>query len=127
MTACLVWLLALAVDGLVAIPATGAKPESDVESLFGRSRWILIYDTADQRWHPVDNSTGVQAAGGVGIQAAQLLIHRGVKVVLTGQCGPKALQALSAAGIKVFKVADGTVTEALRDYQEGRLKPLNPR
>jgi predicted Fe-Mo cluster-binding NifX family protein len=118
-------LLSLALEGQVAITAKDSKPDSDVEALFGRARWILIYDAAKSTWQEIDNSAAAQAAGGAGVQTAQVLVQRGVKVLLTGQCGPKAMHALSAAGIKIFKVTGGTVAEALRDYQAGRLKPLD--
>ena len=45
-------------------------------------------------------------------------------VVITGQCGPKALGALRSAGIKAYRASDCTVAEALRDFQAGRLKPI---
>ena len=40
--------------------------------------------------------------GGAGIQSAQLMADRGVKTVLTGNCGPNAHQTLSAADIEVL-------------------------
>jgi predicted Fe-Mo cluster-binding NifX family protein len=41
--------------------------------------------------------------------------------VVTGNCGPKALQVLSAAEIKVFRSDARTVAEALEDFRAGRL------
>jgi len=124
MPLCLIFLMSFAVDGRIAVTATADNPESRVETLFGRSRWILIYDTRDGTWQTIDNSEAMQAAGGAGVQTGELLRRRGVTIVLTGQCGSKALDALSSAGIKVFRVSGGTVAEALRDYREGRLKPI---
>ncbi len=62
------------------------------------------------------------AMGGAGIQAAQTVASRGVKVLITGNVGPNAFQALSAAGIKIATGAFGTVREVIEKYKRGELK-----
>jgi predicted Fe-Mo cluster-binding NifX family protein len=62
------------------------------------------------------------AMGGAGIQAAQTVVSRGVKVLITGNVGPNAFQALSAAGIKIVIGAFGTVREVVEKYKRGELK-----
>jgi predicted Fe-Mo cluster-binding NifX family protein len=111
-------------DAKIAVTSTGPKPESEAEARFGRARWYLIYDPAGRSWEAVDNSQAAQAPGGAGTQAADMLARRGVTVVITGECGPKALRVLSSAGIKLFQAAGRTVTKALRDYEAGRLAEL---
>jgi len=59
---------------------------------------------------------------GAGIQAAQTVASKGVKVLITGNVGPNAFQALSAAGIKVVTGAFGTVREIVEKYKRGELK-----
>jgi len=108
----------------VAITTTGAEPASPVDARFGRSPWILIHDPVKDQWQSVDNSTAVGARGAAGVGTAQLLAQRGVKVVISGQCGPKALSVLSAAGIKVYDGSGRTAMQALSDYKAGRLAQI---
>lgn len=124
---CLAVALVMAVAAAspkIAITSVGPNPESNVEPQFGRAPWFMIYDSDAGRWQAVDNSDTARAPGGAGRQAAEILARRGVRIVITGQCGPNAIRALSSAGIKVFQGADRAVAAALRDYQEGKLREL---
>jgi predicted Fe-Mo cluster-binding NifX family protein len=72
-------------------------------------------------FEPISNESAM-ASGGAGIQAAQTIAKFGVEVVVTGNMGPNAFQTLSAAGIKVFTGANGTIKEAIEKYKKGELK-----
>ena len=121
---CLLLLAAFANPDRIAVSASGPKPESKVEYRFARAPWFMIYDSGTKSWQSVDNSEAAESPSGAGKQAAKVLVDRGVKVVITGYCGTNAYQALSAAGIKIYEVSGGTVAEALRAYQAGRLTEL---
>jgi predicted Fe-Mo cluster-binding NifX family protein len=59
-------------------------------------------------------------AQGAGIQAAEIVAGTGASVLLTGYVGPKAFQALSAAGIVIGQNLDQlTVREAIQRFQQG--------
>jgi len=62
------------------------------------------------------------AGGGAGIQAAQLVAEQGAQVVLTGNMGPNAYRALSAAGVTVYAGVAGTVRSAVEHYRSGSLQ-----
>ena len=109
-------------DAKVAVTAVGSNPDSQVDARFGRAAWYLIYDPAAGTWEAINHSENLPS--GAGPDAVAELKARGVKVVITGQCGPNALGALQSAGIKVYRASDCTVAEALRDYEGGRLKPI---
>jgi predicted Fe-Mo cluster-binding NifX family protein len=114
----------MAANPKIAITSAGPKPESKVESQFGRAPWFMIYDPGNDGWQAIDNSNTARAPGGAGRKAAEELARRGIKIVITGQCGPNAHRALSSAGIKIFQGSDRTVKAALRDYQTGKLQEL---
>ena len=58
-----------------------------------------------------------------GIQAAETVVRAGAKVVLTGYVGPKAFQALQAAGITVAQnLQNLTVREAVERYTSGKVE-----
>jgi len=60
--------------------------------------------------------------GGAGIQAAQTIANEGAKLLITGNVGPKAFQALSAAGIEVVTGVFGTIREAVEKFKRGEFE-----
>jgi predicted Fe-Mo cluster-binding NifX family protein len=105
----------------VAITSQGKDLDALVDPRFGRAAYILIVDTNDDSIEVLDNSENVNAFKGAGIQAAASVADKGVEVLLTGYCGPKAFQTLEAAGVKVANDASGTVQEALEAFIKGKL------
>ena len=68
----------------------------------------------------LDNGASQTMAQGAGIETAERMSAAGVTVVLSGYVGPKAFEALKAAGIKVCQDLDGmTVREAVEKYKNG--------
>ena len=67
-------------------------------------------------------NTGVSSAHGAGVQAAQLIASKGVRVVLTGNVGPNAYNALRSSSIEVITGVSGTVEEAVGRFKRGDLK-----
>ena len=64
--------------------------------------------------------SGNDPSGGAGIQAAETVAGGGAKVLLTGYVGPKAFQALSAAGIAIVQnIENMTVRQAIEKYKSG--------
>ena len=55
----------------------------------------------------VNIHSGGTMAQGAGIETAERMSAAGVTVVLSGYVGPKAFEALKAAGIKVCQDLDG--------------------
>jgi len=109
----------------LCITAQGPTLDAAVDPRFGRAATFVLFDTATQEWHAVDNAPDLQAAAGAGVQSAQNVANAGAEVVLTGHCGPKAFRALSAAGIQVVTGVEGTVAEAARRYMAGDLDPTD--
>lgn len=105
----------------VAVSASSPGLENPIDPRFGRCPYFLIVDTETMEFEAVENPY-VGAAGGAGIQSAQLVAAKKVAAVLTGSCGPNAFQTLHAAGVKVVVGVSGTVSDAVRDYASGALR-----
>jgi predicted Fe-Mo cluster-binding NifX family protein len=84
----------------------------------------VIVETDNMSFEVFDNES-IALGGGAGIQSAQFISSKGAKAVITGNCGPNAVQTLSAAGVELYLGNTGTVIEALEKYKSGSLKPTN--
>jgi predicted Fe-Mo cluster-binding NifX family protein len=105
----------------IAVTAQGPTLESEVDLRFGRARYFIVADTETGEFQAVDNEQNLNAAQGAGVQAAQLVAAQGVEALLSGHCGPKAFQVLTAGGIKIFNGAAGTVADAIEQFKAGEL------
>jgi predicted Fe-Mo cluster-binding NifX family protein len=106
----------------IAVSANDNNLEGKVGQLFGRARFFIIVDPDTLEWEAWDNLDNLSALQGVGILAANRLVRRNIRTVLTGSCGPKAFEELQAAGIEVVLNAKGTVRQALADFKKGELR-----
>ena len=105
----------------VAVSSRGEGLDSEVDPRFGRCAIFLLVETETGEFRSIANE-GLSSAGGAGIAAAQQVVNEGAQAVLTGDLGPNAAAALSAAGIKMFTGASGTVAEVLEKFKKGELK-----
>jgi predicted Fe-Mo cluster-binding NifX family protein len=101
----------------LVVSSSGPGLESDLDPRFGRARYLLVVGLPDRDVVAIDNFRGIEAAQGAGIQAAQIVIDHGAGAVVTGHCGPKAFQALRAAGIDVYHAPGGTVSATLDRFE----------
>ncbi len=109
--------------GKIAVSSSGPELSARIDPHFGRAPYFILYDLDEDRWEAVPNPA-VNEARGAGIAAASFLIDRGVELIVTGHCGPKAFAVLKAAGIKVASVTGQTVKEVIQAAKEGRLEFL---
>jgi predicted Fe-Mo cluster-binding NifX family protein len=105
----------------IAISATGSTLDAEVDPRFGRCQHFIIADTETLKFEVVENSSAA-ASGGAGISAAQMIVGKEVKAVLTGNCGPNAYQVLSSAGIQVVTGVSGKVKDAIESYKSGKFQ-----
>ena len=106
----------------IAVSAYGKDLNSQLDSRFGRCSHFLVVDPDDMRYEVFRNESAV-LGGGAGIQSAQFVASKGVDAVITGNCGPNAVQTLSAAGIELFVGQKGTVKEVVERFKKGKLRP----
>ena len=105
----------------ICITSCGKDLESKVEARFGRSPYFIIWDTSKKTFEAVENSN-INETSGVGVKSAQLMVDMGIKVVLSGQLGPKAAKVLESAKIEVIEKVFGTIKEAIEFYQSKDIK-----
>ncbi len=105
----------------IVVTAEGDDLNAAVNPRFGRCPTYLFVETETMTFEAVPNPA-LSAPGGAGIQAAQFVVERGAKAVLTSNVGPNAMQVLQAAGIPVYLVDGGRVREAVEAYKAGRLQ-----
>lgn len=106
----------------VAVSATGSTPDAAVDPRFGRCSTFVLVETDDMSVEAIENANS-SLGGGAGIQSARLLAQKGVKAVLTGNCGPNAHRTLRAAGIDVVVGCSGTVSDVVARFESGQLRP----
>ena len=105
----------------ICVTAVSGSLEARGDPRFGRCSYFVIVDYETMKFEAVQNIASGSMSG-AGIQAAQTVASKGVKVLITGNVGPNAFQALSAAGIKVVTGTFGTVREVVEKYKRGELK-----
>ncbi|MDH5389645.1 MAG: NifB/NifX family molybdenum-iron cluster-binding protein [Candidatus Bathyarchaeota archaeon] len=105
----------------ICVTAVSGSLEAQIDPRFGRCPYFVIVDSETMEFETVPNIASGSMSG-AGIQAAQTMASKGVKVLITGNVGPNAFQALSAAGIRVVIGAFGNVREVIEKYKSGELK-----
>ncbi len=106
----------------IAITAVSPNLDARIDPRFGRAAGFVVVDPDTLAFDSVDNGTSQVMAQGAGIQAAEIVAGTGANVLLTGFVGPKAFQALRAAGIAIGLNLDSlTVREAVQGFRDGKV------
>lgn len=109
----------------IAITTSGINLDAPIDKRFGRAPKMLIYDSDLDTYHVQNNEQNVNTAQGAGVQAAQHLCDEHVGCVITGNCGPKALETLRAGHIAVCTCSACTVADAIDKFKHGELVPID--
>lgn len=104
----------------VAISSTGKNLESTINERFGRCPYFLIVETDNMNVDVVDN-TDADLDASAGIQAAALVASTGAEAVITGNCGPKAMQVFDATNIRVILGQNGVIKDAVEKFKRGEI------
>ena len=107
----------------ICVTATANTLDAQIDPRFGRCSYLIIVDSETMQFEAILNMAA-GATGGAGIQAAQPIAKKGVKLLITGNVGPNAFGALSAAGIEIVTGAFGTVREAVEKFKRGELTKI---
>jgi predicted DNA-binding protein (UPF0251 family)/predicted Fe-Mo cluster-binding NifX family protein len=107
----------------IAVSCEGPGLDEPVDPRFGRAAGFLIVDPETLDFDYLENGAAQSRGQGAGILAAETVARAEAGVVLTGFVGPKAFQALEAAGIRVAQHLEGiSVREAVQRYNNGEVQ-----
>ena len=109
---------------IVAVTAQGTGLDAVSSPIFGRCPAFVFVETETMQCEGMANPA-VAAGGGAGIRAAQFVVERGARVVLTHDVGPNAFAVLQPAGIEVYRIDGGTVRQAVEAFVAGSLPRLD--
>ena len=104
----------------IVVSAGAGYLDCPVSLVFARCSVLLFVDTDTMSFEAVDNPA-MDTPGGAGTRAAQFVVERGVRAVLSGNIGPNARQVLSAAQVPMYLVKGGTVRQAVEAFRQGQL------
>lgn len=108
----------------LCISASGKDLGAAVDPRFGRAAGYILVDSESGAFEYLENPAAM-AGGGAGTRAAQMVIDRGAKAVLTGNIGPNAFAVLKAAGTGMYTGVSGTVQEAVDAFKGGALQAVD--
>ncbi len=111
----------------VAVTTQSGGIKDLVVPQFGRAPTFTIVELSESgevKSVEVINNVATQQLSGAGVSSAQLMVDKGVKCVITGSVGPKAMDVLSSAGIKIYSAAGLTVEEAIKKLVSGQLSEI---
>jgi len=107
-----------------AVSATGNTPDSLVHGQFGRCNWFLIFENEKENIKAVENLYA-EVETGAGIGCAQDLVQEGVKIIISGQVGPRAYEVLSQAGVEIYLVPSSiSAQEAYKKFLSNTLTKM---
>lgn len=109
----------------IAVTATGNDLTCQTDARFGRAKTFIVVDTGTNEFAVHDNAQNLNAAQGAGVQSAETVARLGAEAVVSGNVGPKAFRALTAAGIKIYLFGGGTVAEAVEKFKAGELRQVS--
>ncbi len=98
--------------------------ESAISNIFGRCPYFIFIDPQTKEF-TIEENPAKNASGGAGIQAAQMVVDQGSKVLISGNLGPKAHAVLLSANIPVYQCQNSSARQALEDYLQEKLPPLS--
>jgi predicted Fe-Mo cluster-binding NifX family protein len=102
----------------IAFSSTGTDLSATIDERFGRCRPFLLVETDDMSLAVLDNPNA-DLSTSAGIQSASLVANAGAKVVITGNCAPKAMQVFSQATICITPGQHGVIRDVIEKFKKG--------
>ena len=111
----------------IAISTSTDSFDGPFDPRFGRAAFFCFVDLETGDWEAMPNPA-INASGGAGVQAAQIIAEKGAQIAISGDFGPNAHMTLSAAGVQMFLAPAGealTGRELLARYRADQLQAVD--
>ncbi len=107
----------------LAFTAKGTTWDSNMDTRFGRTEYLLIYNDISKELSSYDNRESANYAHGAGPKTAQNLFELKADALITGNGpGGNAAAVMEKTGIDIYIGAGAkTVKEAYEAFQKGEL------
>ena len=105
----------------IAVPAKSADFNAPLDERFGRCAFFVLYDTAT-RTHQIFPNPAAGEAHGAGPKALQAILAAGAAVLIAARVGENAERALQGAGLSVVLTDAETVREAVEAFLKDHLE-----
>lgn len=99
--------------GKIAFTSSGTDLNADLDPRFGRTQYFLIYDPETSGIDAIENPNK-DAVQGAGVQTAQLILKKDIRMIVTGQVGPNARSILESGHVNVVEGAEGKIGDILK-------------
>ncbi len=109
---------------LIAITSEGTDLNSLASEKFGRSPFIIFYDTGKNIFVSFRNPF-TNIFDGAGIQTSQIIIEKNVSALITIEIGLNAFRFLKSAGVEVYLCSKMKISEIAGNFMKGKLVKVN--
>ena len=107
----------------ICIPTTTKQGKAaEVYNHFGSAPYFTIYDTVKNDFEIIDNGNQNHTHGMC--QPMMALVGKDIDAVVCGGMGARAVQKLNEAGIKAYRVLQGTVEDVVKNFSSGKLEEI---
>lgn len=108
----------------ICITAKECNLDAELDQRFGRAQCYLIYDTETKESKIISNES-INAAGGAGTAAAQLMTNENVEAVISGNFGPNAANGLNALNIKMYTSPVEIIRQVIENFMTNKLAQVS--
>ena len=105
---------------IIAITSDGSELSSLVAEKFGRTPFIIFFDTEKNTFESIRNPYA-DLFGGAGIQTAQFIIENNASAVITVDIGSNPFRFLHSTDVKVYSCLRKQVHEVVKEFLEEKL------
>lgn len=109
---------------IIGIPVDNKRMDGNISSHFGRTEYFLIYNTENKESNFIVNEA-MNAQGGAGIKAAQILVDNKVDAIISPRLGQNAYEVIDGADIKIYQCQGVSIVENIEKLKNQTLSPSN--